>query len=99
MPPHSSYLLQPLDVSCFSPLKRAYSREIESLIRYYINHVTKLKFLPALKAAYSRSFTPVNIQSAFQGASLVLHQPDAVLSKLDVQLRTPTPPAALAEAL
>jgi hypothetical protein len=30
MPPHSSHLLQPLDVGCFSPLKRAYSREIES---------------------------------------------------------------------
>jgi hypothetical protein len=33
-----------------------------------------------------------NICSAFQGAGLVLLQPDAVLSKLDVQLHTPTPP-------
>jgi hypothetical protein len=93
MPPHSSHLLQPLDVGCFSPLKRAYSREIESLIRNHINHVTKLEFLPAVKAAYDRSFTPANIRSAFQGAGLVPYQPDAVLSKLDVQLRTPTPPA------
>ncbi|KAJ8117809.1 hypothetical protein OPT61_g1084 [Boeremia exigua] len=31
--------------------------------------------------------------------SLVPYQPEAVLSKLDVQLRTPTPPAALTEAL
>jgi hypothetical protein len=99
MPPHSSHLLQPLDVGCFSPLKRAYSHEIESLIRNHINHVTKLEFLPAVKAAYNRSFTPANIRSAFQGAGLIPHQPDVVLSKLDVQLRTPTPPAALAEAL
>lgn len=99
MPPHSSHLLQPLDVGCFSPLKRAYSREIESLICHHINHVTKLEFLPAVKAAYDRSFTLANIQSAFQGAGLTPHQPDVVLSKLDVQLRTPTPPAALAEAL
>lgn len=28
MPPHSSHLLQPLDVGCFSPLKRAYGNEI-----------------------------------------------------------------------
>jgi hypothetical protein len=97
MPPHSSHLLQPLDVGCFSPLKRAYSREIESLIRNHINHVTKLEFLPAVKAAYDRSFTPANIHSAFQGAGLVPLQPDVVLSKLDVQLRTPTPPAALIE--
>jgi hypothetical protein len=99
MPPHLSYLLQPLNVGCFSPLKRAYSREIKSLIRNHINHITKLKFLPAVKAAYDRLFTPANIRSAFQGAGLVLHQPDVVLLKLNVQLRTPTPPAALAEAI
>ncbi|KAH8621966.1 hypothetical protein IG631_23361 [Alternaria alternata] len=97
MPPHSSHLLQPLDVGCFSPLKRAYSREVESLIRHHINHITKLEFLPAFKAAFNRSFTPANICSAFRGAGLVPLQPDAVLSKLDVQLRTPTP-AALPEA-
>jgi hypothetical protein len=91
MPPHLSHLLQPLDVGCFSPLKRAYSREIEALIRHYINHITKLEFLPAFKAAFQRSFTSANICSAFRGTGLVPLQPDAVLSKLDVQLRTPTP--------
>jgi hypothetical protein len=98
MPPHSSHLLQPLDVGCFSPLKRAYSREIEDLIRHHINHITKLEFLPAFKAAFQRSFTSANICSAFRGAGLVPLQPDVVLSKLDVQLRTPTPPATLPEA-
>jgi hypothetical protein len=97
MPPHSSHLLQPLDVGCFSPLKRAYSREIEALIRHHINHITKLEFLPAFKAAFERSFTSANICSAFQGAGLVPLQPDVVLSQLDVQLHTPTP-AALPEA-
>ncbi|RAQ98564.1 putative transposase [Stemphylium lycopersici] len=97
MPPHSSHLLQPLDVGCFSPLKRAYSREVESLIRHHINHITKLEFLPAFKAAFDRSFTPANICSAFRGAGLIPLDPDAVLSKLDIQLRTPTP-AALPEA-
>jgi hypothetical protein len=85
MPPHSSHLLQPLDVGCFSPLKRAYTREVEALIRHHINHITKLEFLPAFKTAYNRSFTSVNICAAFRGAGLVPLQPDAVLSKLDVQ--------------
>jgi hypothetical protein len=98
MPPHSSHLLQPLDVGCFSPLKRAYSREVKALIRYYINYITKLEFLPAFKAAYDQLFTSANICSAFRGAGLVPLLPDAVLSKLDVQLRTPTPDALL-EAL
>jgi hypothetical protein len=95
MPPHSSHLLQPLDVGCFSPLKRAYSREVESLIRHHINHITKLEFLPAFKVAFDRSFTLANICSAFRGAGLVPLQPDAVLSRLDIKLRTPTPPAIL----
>jgi hypothetical protein len=97
MPPHSSHLLQPLDVVCFSVLKRAYSREIESLIRHHINHITKLEFLPAFKAAFIRSFTATDICSAIRGAGLVPLRPEAVLSKLDVQLRTPTP--ALPEAI
>ncbi|USP74632.1 hypothetical protein yc1106_01906 [Curvularia clavata] len=99
MPPHSSHLLQPLNVGCFSPLKRAYSREVESLIRNHINHITKLEFLPAFKVAFNQSFVSANICSAFRGAGLIPLQPEAVLSKLDVQLRTPTPPATLTEAL
>ncbi|RAR00946.1 DDE superfamily endonuclease [Stemphylium lycopersici] len=51
----------------------------------------------AFKAAFDRSFMPANICSAFRGAGLVPLDPDAVLSKLDVQLRTPTL-AALLEA-
>jgi hypothetical protein len=92
MPPHSSHLLQPLDVGCFAPLKRAYSREVEDLIRHHINYITKLEFLPAFKIAFTRAFTTANICSAFQGAGLIPFQPDVVLLKLDVQLRTPTPP-------
>jgi hypothetical protein len=97
MPPHSSHLLQPLDVGCFSRLKRAYSREVESLIRYHINHITKLEFLLAFKIAFERAFAPANIYSAFRGAGPVPLQPDTVLSKLDVQLqlRMPTPPAPI----
>jgi hypothetical protein len=33
MPPHSSHLLQPLDVGCFSPLKRAYGRQAKEMMR------------------------------------------------------------------
>jgi hypothetical protein len=64
--------LQPLNVGYFSPLKRAYSREIEALIRHYVNYITKLEFLPAFKAAFKQSFTLANICLAFQGAGLIL---------------------------
>jgi len=35
MPLHSSHLLQPLDVGCFGPLKKAYGKQIEGYIRGY----------------------------------------------------------------
>jgi hypothetical protein len=95
LPPHSSHLLQPLDVSCFGPLKKAYSQQINRLIQCHINHITKLEFLPCFKAAFEQAFSQSNICSAFRGAGLVPLQPDAVLSKLDIQLRTPTPPTLL----
>jgi hypothetical protein len=38
MPPHSSHLLQPLDVGCFGLLKKAYGLEIEQLIRYSVQY-------------------------------------------------------------
>jgi hypothetical protein len=93
MPPHSSHLLQPLDVGCFSPLKRAYGRQVESLIRDHINHITKLEFLPAFRAAYDQSITKENICASFQGAGLVPQDPEVVISKLDIKLRTPSPAA------
>ncbi|KAJ3464857.1 hypothetical protein MRS44_009643 [Fusarium solani] len=97
MPPHSSHLLQPLDVGCFSLLKKAYGREIEHLIRCSITHVSKTEFFPAFYTAHQATMTERNIRSAFRGAGLVPLDPESVVSKLDVQLRTPTPAEEVAE--
>ena len=86
MPAHASHLLQPLDVGCFAPLKRAYGQQVNNLVRNHIFHVTKLKFLPAFKAAYSNSITESNIHTGFRGTGLVPFNPEAVLSKLDIKL-------------
>ena len=94
MPPHSSHLLQPLDVGCFAPLKKAYGRQAENLMRNRIIHISKLEFLPCFKRAFFESITRSNIQGGFRGAGLVPHDPEAVISKLDVKLKTPTPPPA-----
>jgi DDE superfamily endonuclease/Psq-like protein len=94
MPPHSSHLLQPLDVGCFAPLKVAYGRQIEDLMRAHINHISKLEFLCAFREAFFASMTEKNIQGGFAGAGLVPYDPEKVLAKLDVQLRTPTPPVS-----
>jgi hypothetical protein len=85
---HSSHILQPLDVGCFGPLKKAYGREIEELIRSRITHITKAEFLPAFYAAFKAVMTEKNIKGAFRGAGLILFDPKSVLLRLDVRLRT-----------
>ncbi|EFQ95328.1 hypothetical protein PTT_06708 [Pyrenophora teres f. teres 0-1] len=91
MPAHVSHLLQPLDVGCFAPLKRAYGDEISALARNRTNHISKEAFLPAFEKAFNKAVTKENICASFRGARLVPYNPEAVLSKLEVKLRTPTP--------
>jgi hypothetical protein len=52
MPAYLSYLLQPLDVGCFRPLKKTYSKLIKEKGRLGHNYINKLDFLNAYPAAY-----------------------------------------------
>ncbi|KAL2126360.1 hypothetical protein VTI74DRAFT_1127 [Chaetomium olivicolor] len=61
-------------------------------MRAHISYVSKLKFLYGFREAFFASMTEKNIQGGFAGAGLVPYNPGRVLSKLDIQLRTPTPP-------
>ena len=93
MPLHSSHILQLLDVGCFAPLKQAYKKEVRGLADSHIYHIDKKAFLAAFRPIFNKAFLKNNILSSFQATSLVLHNPDVVLSRLKVQPRTPTPPA------
>jgi hypothetical protein len=90
MPPHTSHLLQPLDVSCYSPLKRAYGREVEELARHGVYHIDKTDFLTAYARIRPTIFTQQNIQAGFQATGLIPPCPDRILSSLTV-VRTPSP--------
>jgi len=95
MPSHSSHKLQPLDVGCFSPLKRSYGAEIEKLMRAHITHISKEDFFPAFYTAFCTTMTKSNAQAGFQATGLVPYNPGYVISQLDVRLRTPTPSPTL----
>ena len=56
-----------------------------------ITHVSKTEFFPAFYAAFQATMTEKNIKAAFRGAGIIPLDPESVISKLDVQLRTPTP--------
>ena len=61
-------------------------------MRNKITYISKIKFLPAFKGAFNALITKNNILGGFQGASLVPFNPDAVLLRLKVRLRTLTLP-------
>jgi hypothetical protein len=94
MPAHSSHLLQPLDIGCFAVLKRSYGSLVDQKMRLGINHIDKLDFLAAYPQARADAFKTDTIKNSFAAASLVPFDPDRVLSKLNIQLNTPTPPGS-----
>jgi hypothetical protein len=94
MPPHSSHLLQPLDVGCFAPLKRAYGGVIEAKARAGVNHIDKLDFITTFPNVRTEAFKPATIQNAFEAAGLVPYNPGQVMEKLSIRLRTPPLPAS-----
>jgi hypothetical protein len=94
MPPHSSHLLQPLDVSCFAVLKRQYGQLVEQGMRLGFNFIDKHDFLIAYPTARTMAFKAENIQNGFAATGLVPFDPDRVYHQLNIQLNTPTPPGS-----
>ena len=61
------------------------------MVRSHITHITKDDFFPAFCTAFYAAMTEKNIRAGFRGAGLAPFNPESVLSKLDVKLKTPTP--------
>jgi hypothetical protein len=91
MPAHSSHILQPLDVGCFSPLKKAYGKQIEGYMRGGQTYIAKEDFFPAFQVAFQDSITASNIQGGFKGAGLSPFDPQRVLETLPPCAATPSP--------
>lgn len=98
MPAHSSHLLQPLDIGCFSPLKRAYSKLIKQKGCLGYNYINKLDFLKAYPTAYKEVFTIENTKSGFRATGIVPFNPYAVLDKLSLSIVVETPPPSRGSA-
>ena len=92
MLPHSSHVLQPLDVGCFAPLKWAYSKKIRVLATDHANRIDKKALIASFAKVFEPAFSKENIQSIFRATGLVSNDPLRVLSKLQVKARTPIPP-------
>jgi 4-hydroxybenzoate polyprenyltransferase len=71
LPPHTSHVLQPLDLSVFSPLKHSYRKQIG-----YLSHQTdsspigKQNFLSCYQKARKDGLTASNIKSGWKASGL-----------------------------
>jgi hypothetical protein len=64
-------------------------------------YITKTKFFIAFQAVYNKTIISKNIKAEFCRAGLVSFDLQAVISKLDIKLQTPTstrPPPAKADS-
>jgi len=84
LPPHTSYLTQPLDIGIFSALKKHMTCELDWLIRTGISHMQKAEWMDAFIPARSKAFTESNIFSGWSGTGLNPFWPPTVLQRVPI---------------
>jgi hypothetical protein len=92
LPPHTFHMLQPLDVSVFSPLKHWFKRECDNRLRMGDIRISKANFLDIYNKTRPQALTEKNIRSGFRKAGLVPFNPAAALSQLPLAPLTPPRP-------
>ena len=71
LPAHTSHVLQPLDLTVFSALKRAYRKELQKLSSLVDSTpIGKRNFLVCYQKARQESITPSNIKSGWRTTGL-----------------------------
>jgi hypothetical protein len=98
LPPHTTHLLQPLDVGCFGPLAHYYRMEVDEATQYGLHGVSKYDFLQFYSVAREKAFRVETIRSAFRKAGIVPTDSTMVLEQLIPSSETagdPTKPSGL----
>lgn len=90
LPPHTSHLLQPLDVGVFGPLKTAMSYQLSKLFAMEISRLQKIEWVENYKTARLTGITSRNILGGWRGSGLFPTNPHRVL-RLISERSTPSP--------
>jgi hypothetical protein len=91
LPPHSSHLTQPLDLSIFGPLKTALTFEVDRIFQSSTSRLPRIEWVEAFIKARNKVFRPPSIISGFQKGGIYPYAPEVLLSTLDPPPRTPSP--------
>lgn len=93
LPHHCSHILQSLDVSVFSPLKRALAAETDAVARLDAGRVSRVEWTQMYIRAREKAFTAANIKSGWRSTGLEPLSPIVVLEKHRPEVAsTPSPP-------
>ena len=82
LPPHSSHLIQSLNVGVFSSLKRLMASAIEPLVSTELHRILKAEWLSAFVKAHDGAFSIQNIQSSFHGTGVMPFNPLKVIDRI-----------------
>jgi hypothetical protein len=63
-------------------------------MRNGVNYIDKLDFLEVYPLARIKAFKLETIKNSFRSTDLIPFIPEIVISKLNIRLRTPTPPSS-----
>lgn len=88
--PHTSHLLQPLDVGVFQAFKHHHSVAVEEATRRGCEKFTKVEFLHAITSIRKATFRVHTIKHGWEATGLLPFNPSIVLNKLREFETTPS---------
>ncbi len=80
LPPHSSHVLQPLDLTIFGPLKVKYHKEISKFVSLDISNIKRPQFIQAYQKARAVAMNKSNIEAGWRISGFYPYNPQIPLS-------------------
>jgi hypothetical protein len=82
LPAHTSHFLQPLDLTCFSPLKEFHRQAVNAAFDRGVDFYSKAEFLADITAVRALAFKSQTIKNGFRDAGIHPFNPSRVLDNL-----------------